>query len=360
MENLITLDTEIYKNYFLLSFKSLTTDKVVSFEARGSDTTLSAIDCKQIDTLMQSRHTFGFNSNSFDIPIIYLAISGATVATIKNLADKIINDSMQPWQTFQMLGAYPPKWLHFDIKEVAIGVQVSLKLYGGRLHCPKLQDLPYPPDAVLTDSQMDDVKLYCENDLDTTISLYKEVKPAVDLRDKISDNYGLDLLSKSDAQIAEALIKKEIETLKGCKVNKLKPMRSFKYKAPDYVEFKTPKLQQLLATIENITFQLNDNGQVVFPDELKEKIVIGESKYSMGIGGLHSNEKCQHYIATDTTLICDRDVASYYPSMIINNKWYPKQLGVEFITFYKNIYDKRIAAKHSAKLIKKEMNNRGI
>lgn len=46
--------------------------------------------------------------------------------------------------------------------------------------------------------------------------------------------------------------------------------------------------------------------------------------------------------------------ASLYPSMIIEYEFYPKHLGREFLTVYKQIKDERIEAKHNSNKTKNE------
>ena len=59
---------------------------------------------------------------------------------------------------------------------------------------------------------------------------------------------------------------------------------------------------------------------VMMPKELADlKIEIGAGTYRMGIGGLHSCESRQVVRADDDMLLLDRDVASYYPAIIIGS-----------------------------------------
>lgn len=343
-----TFDIEIYPNYLLIAFKNPETNNVKTFEIKNAGESLTHTQISQIKYILTTREVFGFNSNSFDIPVLLLALSGATVSQVKLLATDIIVNNLAQWQSLNMINQQVPKsFNHFDLKEVTIGVQVSLKLYGGRLQSNKLQELPFDPNTNLTNDQMKVIKEYCVNDLDTNIDLYKSIRPAIDLRKSMSDQYGIDLRSKSDAQIAETLIKQKLEKVKRQKIYAPKSTAiSFKYKAPRYIKFKTKQLQELLTTIKNTEFTLAENGNLQLPTILKNnKVNIGKSVYKLGIGGLHSTEKNQAYKADNTMLICDRDVASYYPSMIINNKWYPKQLGTEFLDLYTSIYNDRISAK---------------
>ena len=104
---------------------------------------------------------------------------------------------------------------HIDLMEVA-PLKASLKIYGGRLHVPKMQELPFHPDLVLTPDQITCVRWYCINsDLTATAFLYMELEPQIKLREQMSVKYGIDLRSKSDAQIAEAVINTEYRRLTG-------------------------------------------------------------------------------------------------------------------------------------------------
>jgi DNA polymerase elongation subunit (family B) len=75
----------------------------------------------------------------------------------------------------------------------------------------------------------------------------------------------------------------------------------------------------------------------------------------MGIGGLHSSEKGIAFKASDTFKLVDRDVASYYPSIILNQKLYPLHLGFDFLTVYQSLVSRRLAAKRSGNKIEADM-----
>jgi hypothetical protein len=235
-----------------------------------------------------------------------------------------------------------------------------LKTYGGRLHSKKLQDLPIHPDIVLTHEQMIEIDHYCTNDLITTYDAYLECKPQIDLRIKMSEVYGTDLRSKSDAQIAEAIIKAQLGFVPERPV--WHNMTSFKYVAPTFISFHDNKyMQDILDLVQAATFYTSDKEQggettgVIIPDEIKNLIVtIGTTNYKMGIGGLHSMEESVHYIANSTFSICDADVTSYYPSLILICGMYPKQLGERFISIYKEIYDDRLIAKKEGRKVESE------
>ena len=60
----------------------------------------------------------------------------------------------------------------------------------------------------------------------------------------------------------------------------------------------------------------------------------------MGIGGLHSTEQSVHYIANEDFILVDRDVTSYYPTIILNQGLAPAHLGEAFTNTYRQILDR--------------------
>jgi len=266
-----------------------------------------------------------------------------------------------------------PDFVDFiDLMEVHPGApnRPSLKMLGGRLHSRRIQELPIEHDAHITEDDRPVMRGYVFNDLCTTEDLYHEVKPQLDLREQMSQMYGVDLRSKSDPQIAEAVLKHEVEKELGRKVYKpdLKAY-SFKYRIPDFIRFETPILKGLLEEIRATDFVVDPSGTdaavadddddldspkavakkksrlVGLPKSLSRDLHIGSTVYQMGIGGLHSKEKSRAFVSNDKYVLKDRDVTSYYPAIIINQGLFPAQLGETFLRVYTGIRDRRIRAK---------------
>ena len=350
MKKLIVFDCEVYPNYTLVAFKNIDNEKVLTFEIIGEDNVMSEEDIFKFKNVMVRYTTFGFNSRNYDIPVMLYILSGKTAGEVFKLSNFIINNNSQGWQTLQKIGLKVPRDFDtFDIQEPAPGVRVSLKLYGGRMHSKKLQDLPIEPGTYLNDDQIEDMKTYCVNDLDTTIELYREIEDGIQLRVDMGKKYGQDLRSKSDAQIAEVVIKSEIQrmgTTKYLRAPKISPTKTFKYEAPEYIKFKHPDLKKALAIIESHDFEIDGRGSIKLPDELRKmKLKIGYSTYQLGIGGLHSKEKKQAVIPNENQVLKDKDVAAYYPSIILNLKLFPKHLGPIFLDIYNGIVQDRLHAK---------------
>ena len=340
---MIILDCETYTNYFLVSMLDTTTNKTIDFELYDNH----PIDSKKLAAILRQHTTLGFNSSNYDLPVIVAALRGDTNAQIKQLSDDIIN-APQVWPVLKKHKINIPQGFdHIDIIELPIG-QASLKIYGGRLHAPKLQDLPIEPSAIITPEQRETLRLYCHNDLEVTRLLYEALKPQIELREKMGAQYDLDLRSKSDAQIAESVIKHELEAKDiDCSRKAVKAGTTYKYTMPKHLKFKSQLFNELVAKIEAVSFTVGDNGQIALPPELLEKLYFDGAGYQLGIGGIHSCESSQAVIAQDDECLFDIDVASYYPYLIIDGQYYPKHLTREFLTIYESIVNRRIEAKRN-------------
>lgn len=354
----LVCDIELYPNYFLVAFMSLTTGRTITIEGLR--------DLEKLNYILHKFRIVTFNGNNFDLPILALAIAGQSIEELKYAADMIIVHGNKPWELLKSFGVAQLEIDHIDVIEVC-PLKASLKIYGGRLHCPRMQDLPFPPETELSEEQKLIVKCYCINDLVTTAIVYTELSEQISIRESMSDKYGIDLRSKSDAQIAEAVFKVELKKM-GVRAEKttIMPGTVIRYKAPDFVEFESESLCQLLRDVEKAAFSVKETGGLWIPDELIDEkcrhftdpkkregrlISIGNCNYRMGIGGLHSCEENVSFRADETFLLEDHDASSYYPAIILNCGLYPRHLGPNFLNLYRSLVDRRLKAKREGNKI---------
>lgn len=333
-------DTEIYVNFTLLLFREIESGKMDSFEY--------PFDLEALREYIITHQLITFNGMGFDIPLLMLVLQGAGPAFVKHAANRIIEGHLKPWNFEKefLVTLNPPELDHIDLMEVA-PLTGSLKLYGGRMHSRHLQDLPVKPDAVVTEEEMTGLREYCANDLQTTIDLYHALREPLALRASMTTEYGIDLRSKSDAQIAEAIIKQEVEKKLGHRLQKPGSMigNRYFYTVPEWMGFDQ---LEILDDVRAAEFIVNDKGSVLIPEDLKrKKIQVRDGVYRMGIGGLHSSETNQTKEADATYGIADFDVTSYYPTIILNQRLFPPHIGPEFLEVYQGIVDRRIAAKRA-------------
>ena len=345
---MVILDIECYINYFLISFKHLENQTIKNFELYDGH----PLAKKAIARLMDKHTTISFNGYSYDLPLLTAALTGFNNTGLKNLSDSIIKSNKPSYKICRENYIDVPKWDHIDIIDIAPG-KTSLKIYGGRLNCEKMHSLPIPPDAVITPEQREQLKIYCKNDLDVTELLYRKLLPAIDLRIAMSEQYGMDLRSKSDPQIAETVIKSELKKITGKTYYpiKVKDDAVVKYLDPGVVSFESQQLKDIFKRVTSEPFGFAGNGAIKLPNWLRDtKIKIGQTEYQMGIGGLHSLEKCQ-LVAAGDGLLFDIDVASYYPSIILQQRLSPDSVGEEFLTLYQNLVTRRLLAKKQKDMI---------
>ena len=313
------------------------------------------LDMHTIRSIVAKFTLVSFNGNNFDMPLLSLALSGATNQAIKNASDAIILNNLRG---FALERKFKFKTMtkvdHIDLIEVAPGM-VSLKIYGGRLHCKKMQDLPIEPSASISVADRELLKTYCANDLQVTQALYLKLAPQIELRAQMGKTYDLELRSKSDAQIAETVIRTQVKAITGVMPERpiIEGGTLYQYSAPSYIRFSSAPLEAVLSMVQATKFRVIDSGKVIEPDELKNaKVAIGASVYRMGVGGLHSTESSTSHEADEKTLLIDRDVASYYPSIILGSSLAPVHMGEPFLRVYRDIVEQRLAAKHAGDKVK--------
>jgi hypothetical protein len=381
------MDTECAWDYWLLKFKDIDTGIIESFAIWPGS---AALNIHAIATIFATSTVITFNGWHYDIPMISLAMQGVDTNALKCANDLIIpgngKQGLKSWDFYSHYGIDKPAFLdHIDIMEVAPGVRISLKTYMGAVHSMKMQSLPFDPDQRFTAFDRVETAVYCENDLQGTIDLYRKIEDRVALRESLNEQYRqydpfFDARSKSDAQIAEAVFKARVLP------NKPKPRfvphgYQFCYSPPAFIKFRSPELQRILETVRMSPFVVSDKDQlpkwqrdgiedgdeleevegvkiktgIIIPPEIKAiRYKRGVSVYKFGMGGLHSQEKAVswHTVAGKYE-VEDDDVESYYPTLILMMQMYPEAIGPEFIAIYKAIYEARLEAKHKAAFFKK-------
>jgi hypothetical protein len=113
------------------------------------------------------------------------------------------------------------------------------------------------------------------------------------------------------------------------------------------VAFATAPYRDLLERIRAGSLHITERGggHLDLPGIPDMVFATGGIRYQLGTGGLHSLDQPGSWQADDTTGLLDLDVTSYYPSLIINEGWYPKHYGPAFLDHLRSMRDRRVAAK---------------
>jgi hypothetical protein len=347
-EHWFSWDTECYENYFAVGFKDLTTGKCDWVEMTPD----CAFNPAKVRWILDNVTVLGFNSEKYDATMIALALGGCDNYVLKMASDALIVERKWPMEVLKTYQCHRANFKEqIDLQEVVPGIKMSLKTYGGRMHTKRMQDLPFIPSTILSEEQKAIVRYYLMNDLGVTGELAMKLKGELMLRASMSNQYGINLLSKSDAQIAEQVIRTEYErhVQEAATVQRIEIGQAYQYEIPHFLHYRSDVMKNVLEIVRNQWFVVGDSGAIDLPDELKRStITIGKSTYQMGIGGLHSTEhKISHY-EDDVYTLCDADVASYYPRIILNQQLCPEHLQKEgFLYIYNSIVERRLECKRT-------------
>jgi hypothetical protein len=293
----------------------------------------------------------GFNSRSFDCPVVAAFCLGRSEIEIKRLADDIIVNRLAPWVAMRKFALRSVIIDDIDLIEVAPSF-VGLKAYGARMHMPRLQDMPIHHSATIKPEQEPMLLEYCHNDVETTEELLRQLDGELTLRVQMSRQYGVDMRSKSDSQMAEQAYITSMKLKRGD--NEIP--KTITYTPPAFLKFHDDSLTQLLSRVGGHVFEMNlSTGHVVLPEFLGEQTVkFGRGEYQLGVGGIHSvhDRKVCHVAGDD--VICDIDAASFYPSIILECGFVPASLGRKFVDEYRQIYERRLEAKRTGDKVTNE------
>jgi DNA polymerase elongation subunit (family B) len=347
----VVFDIEIGVNYFLVCFKSVNKETKKSFivcEWQNDSQQLYEF----IQMLREHDYWFvGFNNLEFDSQLLetfldnYDTLWSDIVYLIYNQAQELISEKTD----FNKWDYIIPEWklrtnqldvfkqAHFDnpAKRSSLkSLQINLEWYN-------ILDSPYKHYEQLTFNQIKEVEDYCWNDVDSTEAFYKTRIENIQLRNDLSKKYKINLLNKPDASVGTDIIKIEYCKLSGRNFNEFKRERdtdinfTFDKIISDKVKFDTSELQKVLEDIKKYS-----------PDTLKDyKFIFRGTKYTVALGGLHSDNKHQIWEENDEYCLVDFDFGSYYPNIIISLNLYPPHLGQEFTQLVKDITDRRLKAK---------------
>ncbi len=348
MTSLWVFDLEVYLNFFSAIFKCCKTQEVKTFYIHESHNDIDELHTFINDT---NKWLVGYNSRGYDNQILnyicknHFDLSMATdndvTKDLYRLSNLIIHDDYKEY-------IYQLPFKSLDLMKVGF-YRKSLKLLGVNLRWPKLQDLPLPSDSVITVDQVDTILKYNLNDVLITERLFEHLKDNIKLRFDIAKRFKVNVYSESDSGIANRLLEKFYSEASGLPLRSFKDLRTPRKFIPftqvvfDDIVFHTNTLDLLLEEVKNFNYYKD----LPF---FKKKVKFDGVTYKMGVGGLHSEDTGQCYIATDYLKVIDADIASMYPTTFINHKLTPAHLGSKFLKNYVSLRDERIEAKHSKDL----------
>lgn len=372
-------DIEVFQNIFHCSVKNTETNDIYKFEISERKNQLRELVkfFKQVDKYITWGDYYttniniptniifcGYNNLHYDNPIINYIIEyedklmqyniPTICSSIFNLSKTITassEDNIDAWKhwkyqiwfdTFDILTMLYSNKLRVGLKEIQVTMQY-----------PNVQEFVCDWTKPLPLEDFDSMIDYNINDIESTSELLNRCKKDVDLRIAIEDEYGVRVLSKDGVNIGMKILTQKYLEKTGLTWWDIKDLRSPMSVIPlkdvilPFIKYDSPILQRVLEDMKN---------QIVSPGRkgYENKFVFNNLRYSVGVGGIHSVNSPEIIIPRDDEMLIDIDVASLYPSMLIEYEFYPKHLGKEFLEVYKQIKDERIEAKHNGDKVKNE------
>lgn len=372
-------DIEVFQNIFHCSVKNTETNNIYKFEISERKNQLRDLVkfFKQVDKYITWGDYYttninipanvifcGYNNLHYDNPIINYIIEyedklmqyniPTICSSIFNLSKTITTsseDNIDAWKhwkyqiwfdTFDILTMLYSNKLRVGLKEIQVTMQY-----------PNVQEFVCDWTKPLPLEDFDSMIDYNINDIESTSELLNRCKKDVDLRIAIEDEYGVRVLSKDGVNIGMKILTQKYLEKTGLTWWDIKDLRSPMSVIPlkdvilPFIKYDSPILQRVLEDMKN---------QIVSPGRkgYENKFVFNNLRYSVGVGGIHSVNSPEIIIPRDDEMLIDIDVASLYPSMLIEHEFYPRHLGKEFLEVYKQIKDERIEAKHNGDKVKNE------
>ena len=279
------------------------------------------------------------------------------------LSKEIIESSeMTPQVRFLTYLKDPFLFQSIDIKGL-MDPMPSLKKVEVRMRFHNVQDLPLDPHEDVPDDQLPMLIDYCHNDVEATEAFRVDhAQTHIELREFLKDKFDLDqdLRSFSEPRTAEFILSNqyitqttrtgEVPTTAYQIKESLPPINSIDVKdvIPDWIQFKTDQLNELLTHLRTLTLPIRHTGYID-GSQLKHVISLRDKSYQLGIGGLHSMDDALTAVSSKTrgVSLIDADVVSYYPSILLRDDLYPRGYGPLWNEIYGNIFKERLAAKEA-------------
>lgn len=369
-------DIEVFQNIFHCSAINTETKEIYKFEISPRKNQLSELISffKQVNSPVSWNDNYttncsidsdkifcGYNNLHYDNPVINYIIEYEHVLaerpipvitnSIFNLSREITNsgENIEKWKRWK----YQVWFDSFDILTMLYSnkLRVGLKEIQVTMQYKNVQEFVCDWSKPLPIEDFDSMIDYNINDIESTSALLDRCKKDIDLRLAIEDEYGVKVLSKDGVNIGMKILTHKYLEKTGLTWWDIKDLRSPQAYIPlkdvilPFIKYDSPILKSVLDEMKT---------QVVSPGRkgYEKNFVFGGLRYTVGVGGIHSKNDPEIIIPAEDEMLIDIDVASLYPSMLIEYGFYPKHLGPEFLEVYSQIRSERIEAKHNGDKIK--------
>lgn len=367
-------DVETFPNIFTCVIKNAQNDELRVFELSSRKNDLD----KFIKTLKwlnkEQKVLVGYNNINFDYAVLQFIYKNAFKFEFLELIkqtfifanDLIANNTIykEDKQSIILKQLDLMKVHNFDYKATRVG----LKALEINMQMDNIEDLNFEVGVDISPELFDELIKYNTHDVQATHLFFKHSKEEVSFREELSLKYKEDMLNYSDTKIGKRYFIRNLEEKLGNEIcykdgkarQTIRNYINFDEIIFDYVNFQSDEFQSLIKYLKK---QYSNNMNEVFANIHKNNleelssycmlnakdqasslhIYFKDFRFDFGTGGLHGSVEGKFFDYDEDYLIIDVDVASYYPSIVIQNRLYPQHLGSEFVDIYQEIRDLRFS-----------------
>ncbi len=372
MNNSYVFDVEVLPNFFSVIFKNTVTKENISF--------VKWEDINQIDELISFiksvNFMVGYNTTNYDNIILnyiiethntgYPVLNNELYKLSKNiiaaqkteLPDHIRELKYRKYfKSIDLMRILFPDKLKRGLKSVAVNIKSE-----------SILDSPINFDEVIYDeAEVASLLDYNLNDVTITLDLLYYLRNEIELRNEISKEYKVNVLSESDTGVAKKILTKLYTEASGLSYQELSSLRTHrdfdKLKVSDILlydfEFNTPEIKQFyeeLKTQKLSVLKTNEKSKGKRKLNKFNHLCLDGVQIDYGLGGIHGFYKKPTIIEEDDNfVIIDIDFRSFYPEIIANNEICPAHLDKSiFIPLFKRMINDRLLAKKNGQKTKAE------
>lgn len=351
----IVFDIECLRNVFTCTCKNTETSKIITFEISHRHFDLFDM-CKYF--LTEDAYFVGYNNIHYDNPIINYCIEYSHICSnldyrqwtesIFNLSKIIISDNdaeKEKWKKYK----YSTQFLTIDLLTMlySTALRVGLKAMQVTMHYKNVEEFVIDWNKDITDSEIETLILYNINDVESTEELLNRCKKQLELRVEVEKEYNIDCLSLDNVNLGMEILKTQYMKKTGINWWDLKDLRSpadtvdLEKVIFPWIKFRSKTLQDVLTDMKcQHSVSPGRKGYI-------NTFAFAGMSVTVGVGGIHGDCGTCIIKPNDDEVLLEPDVASLYPSMIIEHELYPPHLGHEFLDVYSGIRTERLDAKHS-------------
>lgn len=352
------IDIEVFPNYWC----------VTAFDGLNYDT----FDMSNINDLVhlctrEKVAIIGYNNFNYDNPMLRYLIDNHSKLSDHSVyghsrllvAERTTLSEAAKQYRNKLLYCQSPWTLSIDLFEV-LNRKGSLKEHACRMGMPVISDCPFPFDQPISREQIPEVHAYNKTDVIVTSALFESNITLIHMRHLLAQDYGLGdvVFCMSEAKVAEhyalTLYQREIgydrwtvrRLAEQSKNNSatVVPIASLGLPTVNLTDSEIDRAHRALLAGRLMRSVANESFNLI-TDLPNNSVTVGQLKLTFGCGGLHSEDGPALLQDDSTHELWDVDVASFYPSLMINYGIRPSHLLPTFTSNLAAIRDRRLEAK---------------